>query len=103
MTAPCVPCPTCGHVPHPATRPLTTKQAAVLRFVERFIAGTGIAPRLEDIATGFGYRSLATAAEHLRALEDKGWIRRAFNRERAIEVLVSLGGADDIVGAGHVE
>ena len=68
-------------------KPLTKKQRAILDFVEDFAADHGYAPSFEEIADRFGYTSLATVHEHLENLRAKGYIRKAYNESRSIEVV----------------
>ena len=46
----------------------------------------GYAPSFEEIAEAFGYSSLATVHEHLSNLERKGYIRKAYNESRSVEL-----------------
>src|SRR5256885_8328796 len=55
------------------------------------IESKGYAPSFEEIARQFGFQSLATVHEHLTNLERKGYIRRAHNESRAIEVVPAKG------------
>jgi repressor LexA len=84
--------------------PLTRKQHEILDFVSVTIESNGYAPSFEEIAEHFGYQSLATVHEHLSNLERKGYIRRAYNESRAIEVLPPRGttGATEIPLLGLV-
>jgi SOS-response transcriptional repressor LexA len=81
-------CAACGHVLGAVQRPLTRVQADLLRFLGVAIARDGCAPSYREIAEAFGWRSLATVAEHLANLEEKGFIRREHNTERGITLLV---------------
>ncbi len=67
--------------------PLTKRQKEILDYVESFIDEQGYAPSFEEIAESFGYSSLATVHEHLSNLERKGYIRKAYNESRSIELL----------------
>ncbi len=67
--------------------PLTKRQKEILDFIEGFIAENGYAPSFEEIADSFGYASLATVHEHLSNLERKGYIRKAYNESRSVEVV----------------
>lgn len=69
--------------------PLTKRQREILSYLGRFADQNGYAPSFEEIATQFNYNSLATVHEHLSNLERKGYIRRAYNESRAIEILPS--------------
>ena len=66
--------------------PLTKRQKQILDYIQGFIDDQGYAPSFEEIAQSFGYSSLATVHEHLTNLERKGYIRKAFNESRSIEL-----------------
>lgn len=66
---------------------LTKRQREVLDFLSDFIRRNGYSPSLEEICKGLGLSSLATVHVHLRNLEEKGFIRHAWNRSRSIEIL----------------
>lgn len=71
--------------------PLTKRQSEILAYLQAHIAEQGYAPSFEEIAERFGFQSLATVHEHLTNLERKGYIRRAYNESRSIEVLPPRG------------
>jgi repressor LexA len=66
---------------------LTRRQKEILDFVGRFIDRKGYAPTIEEIAEHFSLRSLATVHKHLTNLQEKGLVRRAWNRSRALELV----------------
>jgi repressor LexA len=66
--------------------PLTKRQKEILDHIGTFIEERGYAPSFEEIARHFGYGSLATVHEHLSNLERKGYIRKAYNESRSIEI-----------------
>jgi repressor LexA len=68
---------------------LTKRQREILNYLSAYAEENGYAPSFEEIARQFNYNSLATVHEHLSNLERKGYIRRAFNESRAIEILPS--------------
>src|SRR2546425_9489406 len=78
--------------------PLTRRQREILDFISTQISAQGYAPSFEEIAERFTFRSLATVHEHLTNLERKGYIRRAHNESRGIEVVPPRGqtGATDL-------
>jgi repressor LexA len=84
--------------------PLTKRQREILTYLESHIRERGYAPSFEEIAEHFAFQSLATVHEHLTNLERKGYIRRAYNESRAIEVLPPKGtaGATEIPLLGLV-
>lgn len=67
--------------------PLTKRQKEILDHLNGFIEEHGYAPSFEEIARAFGYSSLATVHEHLSNLERKGYIRKAYNESRSIELV----------------
>src|SRR5712692_10601693 len=71
--------------------PLTRRQREILDFISTHIESKGYAPSFEEIARRFSFTSLATVHEHLSNLERKGYIRRAHNESRAIEIVPPKG------------
>jgi repressor LexA len=69
--------------------PLTRRQREILTFLQTYAEERGYAPSFEEIAEQFNYNSLATVHEHLSNLERKGYIKRAYNESRSIEILPS--------------
>ncbi len=67
--------------------PLTRRQKQILDHVGEYIAEWGYAPSFEEIADHFGYASLATVHEHLSNLQRKGYIRKAYNESRSIQLV----------------
>src|SRR5688572_14532858 len=66
---------------------LTRRQKEILDFLTRHIERKGYAPTIEEIGDHFGLSSLATVRKHLTNLQEKGVIRRAWNRSRALELV----------------
>ena len=66
---------------------LTKRQRQILDYVESFIEVHGYSPSFEEIAEHFGYSSLATVHEHLSNLEQKGFLRKNYNKSRSLEVV----------------
>jgi len=71
--------------------PVTRRQREILDFIAGHLDAKGYAPSFEEIAQQFGFHSLATVHEHLTNLERKGYIRRAHNESRAIEIIPPKG------------
>src|SRR5829696_4814196 len=67
--------------------PLTKRQREILDFLNEFIQQHGYAPSLEEIGRKFGLSSLATVHKHLTNLQEKGFIKRAWNRSRSVEMV----------------
>jgi len=85
-------------------QPLTKRQREILDYLSEFIEQNGYAPSLEEIGRRFGLSSLATVHKHLTNLQDKGFIRRAWNRSRSVELVPTrMGGrALDLPLLGYV-
>jgi repressor LexA len=66
---------------------LTKRQKEILDFLSRHIDRKGYAPTIEEIGEHFGLSSLATVHKHLTNLQEKGLIKRAWNRSRALELV----------------
>lgn len=73
-------------------QPLTKRQREILDYLQEFIQQYGYAPSLEEIGRRFGLSSLATVHKHLTNLEEKGFIRRVWNRSRSVELLAARTG-----------
>lgn len=70
-------------------QPLTKRQREILDFLQDYIQRHGYAPSLEEIGRRFDLSSLATVHKHLTNLQEKGFIRRSWNRSRSVELLPS--------------
>jgi repressor LexA len=66
---------------------LTRRQKEILDFLARHIERRGYAPTIEEIGEHFGLSSLATVHKHLSNLQQKGLIKREWNRSRALELV----------------
>ncbi len=68
---------------------LTVRQKAIYDFLLASIREKGYAPSMHEIGARFNIASTNGVSDHLKALEKKGYIRRA--GKRAIELLSTLG------------
>ena len=68
---------------------LTRRQKEILDYLGGYIDEHGYAPTIEEIGEHFGLSSLATVHKHLSNLQEKGLIKRAWNRSRALELVPS--------------
>ena len=73
-------------------QPLTKRQREILDYLNEFIQHHGYAPSLEEIGRRFALSSLATVHKHLKNLEDKGCIKRVWNKSRSVELLATRTG-----------
>ena len=76
----------------PAVLPLTKRQREILDYLNEFIQQHGYAPSLEEIGRRFSLSSLATVHKHLTNLQEKGFIRRIWNRSRSVELVPTRAG-----------
>jgi SOS-response transcriptional repressor LexA len=74
------------------TAALTKRQGEILTYVKAYIETHGFAPSLEEIGRNFSLSSLATVHKHLENLRAKGYINRAWNRSRSIELREAAAG-----------
>ena len=72
--------------------PLTKRQREILDYLNDFIQQHGYAPSLEEIGRRFGLSSLATVHKHLTNLQEMGFIKRAWNRSRSVELIPTRAG-----------
>ena len=66
---------------------LTRRQSEILEFLRDTHHYEGTTPTYREIAAHFGFKSPKAAADHVYALEKKGYIRRNSGRSRGIELL----------------
>ena len=72
--------------------PLTKRQHQIFDYLSQYIQQHSYAPSLEEIGQRFSLSSLATVHKHLTNLQEKGYIRRAWNRSRSIELVATHSG-----------
>ena len=66
---------------------LTPKQKAILDYIQSSSGENGYAPSQQEIAKHFGFKSLGTVQNYLIRLERQGFLRKAWNAKRGMEVL----------------
>ena len=69
---------------------LTKRQSEVFDFLCEFNKNQKMSPTYREIANHFGFKSAKAAADHIRALEKKGFIYRHGRRSRGIEIIFPL-------------
>jgi len=70
---------------------LTRRQKELYDFLLNFVDQHGYSPSFEVIAEGMQLSSLATVHKHITNLEQKGLLRRDYNRSRSIDLLKPRG------------
>tara|TARA_B100000745_G_scaffold229142_1_gene153571 strand:+ start:1927 stop:2532 length:606 start_codon:yes stop_codon:yes gene_type:complete len=78
--------------------PLTQKQQNVFDFIQKFLTDYGIPPSQADIADGLKFRSKTAAADHLRTLQRKGYIKLHGDTPRGIQLLTGEPDSIPIIG-----
>jgi repressor LexA len=66
---------------------ITRRQREVYDFLQNFIEEHGYSPSFEEIGAGLGLSSLATVHKHISNLQEKGLLKRDYNRSRSIDVM----------------
>ena len=82
---------------------LTRRQKQVYDFISNFVDRHGYSPSYEEIAEGLGLSSLATVHKHISNLEEKGLLRRDYNRSRSIDLLKPRGLHEAVAGRGRCD
>ncbi|MCP3982641.1 MAG: transcriptional repressor LexA [bacterium] len=77
---------------------LTRRQREVLDVIREFVELHGYSPSLEEIGGRLGLSSVATVHKHVSHLVQKGFVRRAWNQNRSIELV----GNDDHGGVAQL-
>ena len=69
---------------------LSPRQGEVLKFIQEYLAESGMPPTRAEIATAFGFKSPNAAEEHIRALQRKGMLDLIPGASRGIQLKDSL-------------
>jgi len=77
---------------------LTRRQKDVYDFLVQFVTEHGYSPSFQEISKGLGLSSLATVHKHITNLEEKGLLKRDYNRSRSIDLLKPRGRMRQILG-----
>ena len=65
---------------------LTKRQKEILDFIEEYINSHDYAPSYREIANHFQLNSIATVADHVSNLKDKGCLTKDFNEARSLQL-----------------
>ncbi len=71
-------------------RELTQEQNRIFGFLVECIRRLGAPPTIREIAEKFGYRSINNVRQHLRLIEQKGYIHLLKGKARGIELAVGV-------------
>lgn len=78
---------------------ITRRQQAVLDCIEASIREKGYGPTVREVCQVLGLSSPSTVHVHLKALEEKGFIKRDPLKSRSISLTYSLEDEDEPVGS----
>ncbi len=67
-------------------QPLTSRQREIYSFLRQYLEKNEMSPTLDEIRVFLGVSSLNTVVDHIRALEQKGYILRRKHAKRNIEL-----------------
>lgn len=71
---------------------LPPRRQHILAVIRDSVQANGYAPSTREIADAVGLRSTSTVSQHLKALEDDGFLRRSASMGRPIDVRLFLRG-----------
>ena len=81
--------PTSGRAPRPipaVEAPLTDRQLAVLRHIEKTVSERGYPPSVREIGAAVGLTSPSSVHSHIETLQRLGYLRKDPTKPRALEV-----------------
>ena len=67
---------------------LTKRQKEILDFITYYLKDNEYSPSYMEIADHFGISSPATVHQHVKALEDKGYLKSEKHQKRALEPVI---------------
>lgn len=73
-----------------APRDLTERQRAILEVIQAHVDARGYPPSVREICDAVGLKSTSSVHAQLATLEDKGFLRRAATKPRALELARDL-------------
>jgi len=66
---------------------LTQKQSKILQYITKCLQGQGYPPTIREIADKFSFDSTGTVRDHLKALTNKGFIKRIPGVSRGLKLI----------------
>lgn len=91
---------------------LTAKQKAIFQYIVEKVDDPGRFPSYREIGAAFRLRSVATVAQHLKALEEKGFLKRdgrklivspRLRRDRGIAILGPVRAGEPLAAFANAE
>ena len=72
------------------SKPLTNRQHKVLQYIAKHLHTKGFPPTLQEIGVAIGLTNVNAVRGHVLALEKKGYITKAPDRARSIQIIKPL-------------
>ena len=72
------------------SKPLTNQQHKVLQYIDKHLHAKGFPPTLQEIGMAIGLTNVNAVRGHVLALEKKGFITKAPDRARSIQIIKPL-------------
>jgi len=72
------------------SKPLTNRQHKVLQYIDKHLQAKGFPPTLQEIGMAIGLTNVNAVRGHVLALEKKGYITKAPDRARSIQIIKPL-------------
>ena len=72
------------------SKPLTNRQYKVLQYIDKHLQTKGFPPTLQEIGVAIGLTNVNAVRGHVLALEKKGYITKAPDRARSIQIIKPL-------------
>ena len=85
------------------TDKITKRQQAVLDVIEQCIREKGFGPTVREVCQALGLSSPSTVHVHLKALEEKGLIKRDALKSRSIALTYPLDHTEDATNIVHAQ
>jgi repressor LexA len=68
-------------------KPLTPRQAEILKFIAGFIRERSLSPTVREIGEAFGFHSPNSVVGHLKLIRAKGYLGWTLHRARTLQLL----------------
>ena len=81
---------------------LTVRQREILNFIREFQRDHGVSPTHREICAEFGFSSYGTVHKHLKLLEQKGYLKRAWNQKRGVQLKKPKTGESELLSGREV-
>lgn len=67
--------------------PTIQKTIRIYEFIKRYYASNNVTPTMAEIGRHFDLRSSGSVTDHLKKMQERGWITRVPNVSRGIRIV----------------